>query len=93
MFVQNHKRVYQQQMDGIRSINNEKSNAEKSKQFWSNIGDNEKEQERNAERLRELRAGKDNMKQNDINITNEMIKEQIKKIGKSQEQMKFRVTG
>ena len=92
MFVQNHKRVYQQQMDGIRSINNEKSNAEKSKQFWSNIGDNEKEQERNAERLRELRAGKDNMKQNDINITNEMIKEQIKKIGKSQEQMKFRVT-
>ena len=93
MFVQNHKRVYQQQMDGIRSINNEKSNAEKSKQFWSNIGDNEKEQERNAERLRELRAGKDNIKQNDINITNEMIKEQIKKIGKSQEQMKFRVTG
>ena len=93
MFVQNHKRVYQQQIDGIRSINNEKSNAEKSKQFWSNIGDNEKEQERNAERLRELRAGKDNMKQNDINITNEMIKEQIKKIGKSQEQMKFRVTG
>ena len=93
MFVQNHKRVYQQQMDGIRSINNEKSNAEKSKQFWSNIGDNEKEQERNAERLRELRAGKDNMKQNDINITNEMIKKQIKKIGKSQEQMKFRVTG
>ena len=92
MFVQNHKRVYQQQMDGIRTINNEKSNAEKSKQFWSNIGDNEKEQERNAERLRELRAGKDNMKQNDINITNEMIKEQIKKIGKSQEQMKFRVT-
>ena len=92
MFVQNHKRVYQQQMDGIRSINNEKSKAEKSKQFWSNIGDNEKEQERNAERLRELRAGKDNMKQNDINITNEMIKEQIKKIGKSQEQMKFRVT-
>ena len=92
MFVQNHKRVYQQQMDGIRSINNEKSNAEKSKQFWSNIGDNEKEQERNAERLRELRAGKDNIKQNDINITNEMIKEQIKKIGKSQEQMKFRVT-
>ena len=93
MFVQNHKRVYQQQMDGIRSINNEKSNAEKSKQFWSNIGDNEKEQERNAERIRELRAGKDNMKQNDINITNEMIKKQIKKIGKSQEQMKFRVTG
>ena len=30
--------------------------------------------------LRELRAEKDNMKQNDIDITNEMIKEQVKKI-------------
>ena len=28
----------------------------------------------------ELRAGKDNMKQNDINITTEMIKVQVKKI-------------
>ena len=82
MFVQNRKRVYQQQMDRIRSINNEKPNAEKSKQFWSNIGDNEKEQERNAEWLREFRAEKDNMKQNDINLTNEMTKEQVKKIGK-----------
>ena len=69
-------------MDGIRSINNEKPNAKKSKQFWSNISDNEKEQERNAEWLREFRAEKDNMKQNDINLTNEMIKEQVKKIGK-----------
>ena len=82
MFVQNRKRVYQQQMDRIRSINNEKPNAEKSKQFWSNISDNEKEQERNAEWLREFRAEKDNMKQNDINLTNEMTKEQVKKIGK-----------
>ena len=32
MFVQNQKRVYQQ-MDGIRNINNEKPNAEESKQF------------------------------------------------------------
>ena len=82
MFVQNRKRVYQQQMDGIRSINNEEPNAEKSKQFWSNISDNEKEEERNAEWLREFRAEKDNMKQNDINLTNEMTKEQVKKIGK-----------
>ena len=73
------KRVYQQK-DGIKNINNEKPNAEKSKQFWSNIWDNEKEHERNAEWLRKLRAEKDNMKQNDINITTEMIKEQVKKI-------------
>ena len=79
MFVQNQKRVYQQ-MDGIRNINNEKPNAEESKQFWSNIWDNEKEHERNAEWLMELRAEKGNMKQNDINITTEMIKEQVEKI-------------
>ena len=46
-------------MDGIRNINNEKPNAEESKQFWSNIWDNEKEHERNAEWLRKLRAEKD----------------------------------
>ena len=79
MLDQNQKRVYQQ-MDGIRNISNEKPNAEKSKQFWSNIWDNEKEHERNAEWLRELRAEIDKMKQNDINVTTEMIKEQVKKI-------------
>ena len=62
-------------MDGIRNINNEKPNAEESKQFWSNIWNNEKEHERYAEWLRELRADKDNMKQNYINTTTEMIKE------------------
>ena len=41
-FVRNQKRVYQQ-MYGIRNINNEKPDAEESKQFWSNIWDNEKE--------------------------------------------------
>ena len=79
MFFQNQKRVYQK-MDSIININIEKPNAEESKQFWSNIWDNEKEHERNAEWLRELRAEKDNMKQNDINITTEMIKEQVEKI-------------
>ena len=69
-------------MDGMRNINNEKPNAEESKQFWSNIWNNEKEHERNAEWLRELRAEKDNMKQNDINITTEMIKEQDQKLEK-----------
>ena len=47
---------------------------------WSNIWDNEKEHERNAEWVRELRAEKGNMKRNDVNITTEMIKEQVKKI-------------
>ena len=73
MFVRNQKIVYQQ-MDDIRNINNEKPNAEESKQFWSIIWDNEKEHERNAEWLRKLKAEKDDMKQHDINITAEMIK-------------------
>ena len=75
----NQKRVYQQ-TDGIRNINNEKPNAEEIKQFWSNIWDNEKEHERNAEWLRELKVEKYNMKQNDINITIEMIKRTSQKI-------------
>ena len=79
MFARNQKRVYQQ-IDGIRNINNEKPNAEESKQFWRKIWDNEKEHERNAEWLRELRAEKNNLKQNDINIKNEMIKEKVKNI-------------
>ena len=64
MFIQNQRRVYQQ-MGGTRNINNEKLIAEDNKQFWSNIWGNEKEYERNAEWLRELRAEKGNMKQND----------------------------
>ena len=36
LLLQNQKRVYQQ-VDGIRNINNEKSNAEESKQFWESI--------------------------------------------------------
>ena len=67
-------------MNGIRNINNEKPNAEESKQFWSDIWDNEKEHERSAEWLRELRAEKANMKQKNINITTGIIKEQVKKI-------------
>ena len=56
-------------MDGIRNINNERPDAEESKQFSSNIQDNEKEHERSTKWLRELRAEKDNIKQNDINKT------------------------
>ena len=48
MFVQNQKRVYQQR-HGIRNFNNEKPNAEESKQFWSNIWDNEKKHGGNSE--------------------------------------------
>ena len=45
-------------MDGIRNINNEKPNAEDSKQFWSKIWDNKKEHERNAEWLRDYEQKK-----------------------------------
>ena len=41
--------IIYQQVDGIRNINNEKSNAEESKQFWSNIWDNKEEHERYAQ--------------------------------------------
>ena len=57
------------------------------------IWDNEKEHERNAEWLKELRAEKANIKQNDIIITTEMIKEQAKKILNWKNQTEFRVTG
>ena len=73
MFVKNQERGYQQ-MDGIRNVSNEKSNAEENKQFWSNIWVMRKNMKRNREWLRGLRAEKDNMTQNDINITTEMIK-------------------
>ena len=49
-------------MDGIRNINTKRPDAEESKQFWSNIWDNEKEHERSGEWLRELRAEKGNIK-------------------------------
>ena len=49
----------------------------KSKNFWSNIWDNEKEHERIAEWLREL---KDNMKKSNTITTTEMITKQVKKI-------------
>ena len=65
-------------MDCLRNINNKKPDSEDSKQFWSDIWANEKEHERHAEWLRELRAEKHNIKQSDINIT-EMITKQIKK--------------
>ena len=50
---------------------------------------------RNAEWLRELRTGKENIKQNDIKLTTEMVKEQVRKISnwKSQDQMVFRIIG
>ena len=50
------------------------------KKFEVTYGIIRKKHEGNAEWLRELRAKKDNMKQSDINITTEMIKEQVKKI-------------
>ena len=48
MFLQNQKNGYQQ-MDGMRNVNNEKPNAQESKQSWSAIWDNEKQHERNAD--------------------------------------------
>ena len=41
--------------------------------------------------VKRIESKKDNMKQNDINITTEMIKSF--QIGKAQDQMEFRITG
>ena len=73
-------------MDCLRNINNKKPDSEDSKQFWSDIWANEKEHERHAEWLRELRAEKHNIKQSDINIT-EMITKQIKKKKKKKNEL------
>ena len=76
-------------MDWLRNINNKKPDSEDSKQFWSDIWANEKEHERHAEWLRELRAEKHNIKQSDINIT-EMITKQIKKKKNELEKLRTR---
>ena len=76
-------------MDCLRNINNKKPDSEDSKQFWSDIWANEKEHERHAEWLRELRAEKHNIKQSDINIT-EMITKQIKKKKNELEKLRTR---
>ena len=47
--------------------------------FGFNIWGNEIEHERNAEWVRDLNAEKDNMKQNDTNITTKMITAQAKR--------------
>ena len=47
--------------------------------FGFNIWGNEIEHERNAEWVRDLNVEKDNMKQNDTNITTEMITAQAKR--------------
>ena len=67
-------------MDGVRIINNEKANAEESKQCWSNIWDNKKEHESECCMVKGIKSRKDNMKQTDIEILTEMITKQGKKI-------------
>ena len=61
----------------VQEISMMKNQILKSKNFWSNIWDNEKEHERIAEWLREL---KDNMKKSNTITTTEMITKQVKKI-------------
>lgn len=78
LFHQDQKRVYQQLSGRVNS--NEKPDANESKRFWSNIWDSKVDHKKDAEWLRELQADKDDVKQDDIRITTDMVIQQTRKI-------------
>ena len=78
LFHQDQKRVYQQLNGKVNS--DVKPDADESIRFWSNIWDSEVHHRKDAEWLKEQRAGKDDRKQEDIAITVEMVTQQTRKI-------------
>ena len=62
--------------------NGEKPDGDESRRFWSSIWNRKVHHKRDAAWLRYLRANKNDEKQNDIEITIEMITRQIRKIPK-----------
>ncbi|XP_063592543.1 uncharacterized protein LOC134769733 [Penaeus indicus] len=65
----------------VKKVNsNEKPDAIESKRFWSNIWDNKVDHKKDAEWMREIRAGKGDGKQNNIRIATEMVIQQTRKI-------------
>ena len=77
LFHQDQKRVYQQLNGKVNS--DVKPDADESIRFWSNIWDSKVHHRKDAEWLREQRAGKDNRKQEDIAITVEIATQQTRK--------------
>ena len=57
-----------------------KADTDESIRFWSDIWDSKVHHGKDAEWLREQRAGKDDRKQEDIAITVEMVTQQTRKI-------------
>ena len=78
LFHQDQKRVYQQ-LNG-ETNSDVKPDAVESRKFWSNIWDSNVHHRKDAEWLRELRACKDDRKQETITITVEMVTQQTRRI-------------
>ena len=78
LFLQDQKRVYQQLNGKVNS--DVKPDADESIRFWSNIWDSKVHDSKDAEWLRERRAGKDDRTQEDIAITVEVVAQQTRKI-------------
>ena len=78
LFQQDQKQVYQQLNGKVNS--GEKPDADESRRFWSSIWGRKVHHKREAAWLRDLRANKNDEKQNDIKITIDMVTKQLKKI-------------
>ena len=79
MFEQDQRKVYQE-MNGKVGNRDVKPDAEKSKEFWSAIWGKEKQHKKDAEWLEELKKERGGLKQENISITEALVKQQCKKM-------------
>ncbi|XP_063595811.1 uncharacterized protein LOC134772703 [Penaeus indicus] len=79
MFVTEQKKVYKE-LNGGASGESVIPDAEESKKFWSEIWSIEKEHNRQAEWLQDLKGEQSNVNMGDMEITVEMVKTQSRKI-------------
>ena len=79
LFDQDQKKVYQE-LNGESSPGNDIPDAEESKKFWSDIWSQERTHMKEAEWLNVLREEKDDVQQDVFIISEEVVKEQCKKI-------------
>ena len=79
MFAVEQKMVYKELNGGARG-ESVIPDAEESKKFWSEIWSIEKEHNRQAEWLRDLKREKSNINMEDMEITEEMVKKQCREL-------------
>ena len=77
LFQQDQKRVYQQ-LNG--KTESSEKNVEESRRFWRVICRTGKSHNKHAERLKELRSERNEIKQDNIQITTEMVTQQTGKV-------------